>query len=74
MAPFAIPNTGFCMVFLRPSFDFSCPGGAFLSPGSDVLIWGQHFGPGTFLGSKMGPEKSEVATESFCGGNSGEFP
>ena len=30
--------------------------------------------PGTFLGSKMGSERGGVATESFRGGNSGEFP
>ena len=26
MAPFAIPRAGFCMVFQRASFVFSCPG------------------------------------------------
>ena len=42
-----------------------------LSPGSAS---GQHFGPGTFLVSKMGPEKHEFAMESFCHDNSGEIP
>ena len=74
MAPFAIPNTGFCMVFQRASFVFFMPRGGILSPGSYFLISGRHFGPGTFLGSKMGPEKSEFATESFCHGSSGENP
>ena len=50
------------------------PGGRFLNPGSDFEIQGQHCGPGTFLASNMGPEKSEFATESLNGGNSGEFP
>ena len=29
MAPFGIPRTGFCMVFQRASFVFSCPGADF---------------------------------------------
>ena len=73
VVPFGIPWTGFCMVFQPASFVFFMPGGRLLSLGSDFLISGRHFGPGTFLGWKMGPEKSGFATESFCGGNSGKF-
>ena len=46
MAPFAIPRAGFCMVFQRASFVFSCPGpdlGAqdrILEPQVDILAWG----------------------------------
>ena len=76
MAPFGIPRPGLGSAGFVSARIFRCfmPGDGFLSPGSDFWIWGQHVGPGTFLGSKMGPEKSEFATETFCGGNSGEFP
>ena len=52
MAPFAIPNTGFCMVFQRASFVFSCPG-------ADVWAQERIFGSrvnmlarGPFMGQK----------------------
>ena len=35
---------------------------------------GQHFGSGTFLGSKMGPEKNGFVEEWFCGEELGESP
>ena len=77
MAPFGIPRAWFCIVVQRASFAFSMDwlgGGDLLSPGSDFGIWGQQFGLVTFLGSEMGPEKTEFARESFCGGNQGKFP
>ena len=46
MAPFAIPRAGFCMVFQRASFVFSCPGvefgarGQIWDPQVDILAWG----------------------------------
>ena len=46
MALFEIPRTGFCMVFQRASFDFSCPGADFgaqdriLDPQVDMLARG----------------------------------
>ena len=71
MAPFVFSRAGFCMVFRCASFVFSCPGTdfggqgqilearvRFWRPGSDFGSPGQHFGPGTFLAPKNGPEKS----------------
>ena len=63
MAPFGIPNTGFCMVFRYANFVFS---------GSGMIFGPQdpEFGPpdvpaglGTFLGQKWGPEKDGFAQE-----------
>ena len=34
---------------------------------------GQHFGPGTFLGSNMGAEKDSSVREWFCGEELGEL-
>ena len=69
MAPFEIPRAGFCMVFQRASFVFSCPGADFgaqdrildpqdqiLDPQVNVLAWGP------FWYQKMAPKKM------FCGG------
>ena len=63
MAPFGIPNTGFCMFFRHAHFVFSGLG----------MIFGPQdpeFGPpdvpaglGTFLGQKWGPEKYGFAQE-----------
>ena len=55
-------------------FCFFMPRGRFLSPALDFGSPGRHFGPGTCLGSKMGPGKSGVAMKSFCGGLAGDFP
>ena len=43
------------------------PGIGFLDPGSTFWPWD------LFGVKKWVPEKSEFATESFCGGNSGEI-
>ena len=72
--PFGIPRTGFCMCLSARIFCFVMPRGRFLSPGLDFGIQVQHFGLVSFLGSTMGPDKSEFATESFCGGLAGDFP
>ena len=42
---------------------FFMPGDGFGRPVSDFWTWGQHFGPKTFLGSKMGPEKYSFVRE-----------
>ena len=60
--------------FAARIFCFFMPRGGFLDPGLDFGSPGRHVGPGTFFGSKMGPEKSEFATETFCHGSSGEIP
>ena len=73
IAPFAIPRTGFCMVFQRASFVVHARGQIW-EPGIRLLDLGQRVGPETFLGSKMGPENSGFATESFCHGSSRDFP
>ena len=74
MAPFAIPNTRFCMVFQRASLFFSCPGMDFWAQdqifGSRVDILAR----GPFLAKQWPRKKSEFVTESFCHGNSGEIP
>ena len=57
MAPFDFSRAGFCMVFRHASFVFSCPGVEFGGPGRILEPRGQHFGPGTFLTPKNGPEK-----------------
>ena len=59
MAPFAIPRAGSARC--SSAHFFVMPRDGFVSRGSDFLIQGQHFGPGTLLGSKMGPEKSDFA-------------
>ena len=46
MAPFDFSRAGFCMVFRRASFVFSCPGadfgarGQIWDPQVDILAWG----------------------------------
>ena len=55
MAPFDFSRAGFCMVFRRASFVFSCPGadfggrGRIFGPGVNILargpFWGQEWGP-----------------------------
>ena len=58
MAPFDFSRAGFCMVFRRASFVFSCPGADFGGPGRildpQVVILARGF----FLAPKNGPEKS----------------
>ena len=49
MAPFDFSRAGFCMVFRRASFVFSCPGTDFGGPGRILDPRGRHFGPGKFL-------------------------
>ena len=63
MAPFDFSRAGFCMVFWRASFVFSCPGTDFGGRGRILDPQGRHFGPGTFLASINGPEKSCFAEE-----------
>ena len=78
MAPFAIPRTGFCMVFQRASFVFSCPGADFgaqdwiLDPRIGFGSAGRHLGRGTLFGQFWGLEKSGSAMKLFCGGLAGE--
>ena len=57
MAPFEFLEAGFCMVFRRASFVFSCPGVDFGAAGQILGAPGRHFGPGGFLGQFWGPEK-----------------
>ena len=63
MAPFGIPNTGFCMVFRHANF---------VILGSRMIFGHQDpefgppdvpAGPGTFLGQKWGPEKDGFVEE-----------
>ena len=58
MAPFDFSRAGFCMVFRRTFFVLSCPGADFGGRGRILEPRGQHFGTGTFLAPKNGPEKS----------------
>ena len=50
MAPFDFSRAGFCMVFGRASFVFSCPGADFGGLGRilelevDILAWGRFWG------------------------------
>ena len=74
MAPFGILRTGFCMVFQRASFVFSCPGTDF---GAQDLI----FGPGVnilargpFLGQKWAPKKVNLRRNHFVVADQGKFP
>ena len=68
MAPFAIPRAGFCMVFQRASFVFSCPGadfgarGQIWDPQVDILAWG------AFLVNFWVP-KNILCEDLFCGGD-----
>ena len=71
VAPFDFPRAGFCIVFRRASFVFSCPGADLGGRGRIFGPWGQHFGPGTFFGSRMGPEKDSFAEELIFGEDSG---
>ena len=48
--------------------------GRFFEPGIGLLDLGLTFWPGDLFGVKMGPEKSDFATESFCRASSGEIP
>ena len=58
MAPFDFSRAGFCMVFRRASFVFSCPGSDFGGQGRILEPRGRLFGLGTFLAPKNGHEKS----------------
>ena len=72
MAPFAIPRPGFCMVFQRAPFVFSCPRADFgaqnriLDPQVDMLARGPFFVNVEIL------KNTEFAMTSFCGGLAGE--
>ena len=72
MAPFDFSRAGFCMVFQRASFVFSCPGTDFGGWGRILDPQGQNFGPGPFLVPTNGPEKTCFVEEWFCGGVLGE--
>ena len=58
MAPFDFSRAGFCMVFRRASFVFSCPGADFGGRGRILDLQVNIFARGTFLAPKNGPEKS----------------
>ena len=74
MARFAIPRPGFCMVFQRASFDFSCPGADFgaqnriLDPQVDILA------RGPFWGQKWVPKKVNLQRKHFVMAAQGKFP
>ena len=61
MAPFDFSRPGFCMVFQRAYFVFSCPGTDLGGRGRILEPRGRHFGPGMFLG---GPEKHIFGEDS----------
>ena len=63
MAPFDFSRAGFCMVFRRASFVFSCPGMDLGGRGRILKPRGRHFGPGTFLEIFWGPEKDSFVEE-----------
>ena len=73
MAPFDFSRAGFCMVFRRASFVFSCPGTDFGGRGRILEPRGRHFGPGTFFEPILEARKHIFAREWFCGEDSGEF-
>ena len=52
MAPFDFSRAGFCMVFRRASFVFSCPGADLEARGQICEPPGKHFGPGTLSSKK----------------------
>ena len=72
MALFEIPRTGFCMVFQRASFVFSCPGADFGAQDRILDSQVDMLACGPFFGQFWGPEKSGFAMKSFCGGLAGE--
>ena len=63
MAPFDFPRAGFCMVFRRASFVFSCPGADFGGRGSDFGFPRSTFWPGDLFGPKKWSRR-----KLFCGG------
>ena len=68
---------GFAWNFGAHLFGFYAPGLIF-GPLVQFLALqispGQHFGPGTFLGQKWGPEKHTFVMELISRGGSGDFP
>ena len=62
MAPFDFSRAGFCMVFRRASFVFSCPGRVW-EAGVGFLDLGSTFWPGDQKGHKKWSRK-----KLFCGG------
>ena len=68
MAPFEIPRAGFCMVFHRASFVFSCPGAGLgaqdriLDPQVNILGWGP------FWHQKVVPKKVVLWRNDFVVG------
>ena len=65
MAPFDFSRAGFCMVFRRASFDFSCLGTELGGRGQISEPRGRYFGPGTFFERFWGPEKDSFVRD-FC--------
>ena len=65
MAPFDFSRAGFCMVFRRASFVFSCLGtdfggqGRIFGPGVNILA------RGPFWGQKWGPKKIVLQRNDF---------
>ena len=73
MAPFGIPRPGFCMVFQRASFVFSCPGQTF-DAGIGFFDLGATFWPGDILGVKNGSRKKmDLRRNHFLVAVQGEF-
>ena len=63
MAPFDFSRAGFCMVFRRASFVFSCLGTDFGGPGRILDPQVDILARGPFWLNKNGPEKSCVVEE-----------
>ena len=63
MAPFDFSRAGFCMVFRRASFVFSCPGADFGGRGRILEPRGRHFGLGTFFVRFLGSERTYFCRE-----------
>ena len=70
MAPFDFSKAGFCMVFRRASFVFSCPG-TDLDAGVGFLDLGSTFWPGDVFGVILGSRKNSFAEEWNFGEDSG---
>ena len=68
MAPFDFSNAGFCMVFRRASFVFSCPGTDFGGRGRILDLQVNILTRGAFWHQKMVPKKVVLWRNDFVVG------
>ena len=68
MAPFDFSRAGFCMVFRRASFVFSCPGMDFGGQGRILVLQAEILARGLFRPQKMVPKKNVLWRNDFMVG------